>query len=172
MNIFGVGIPEILVVLLLAAVIFGPGRLPEFAAQFGRAIRELREYARDFRDEYLVDFEEMREEYIEVRHELAETDQGIRADLEAAQADIRSAARDAEVVAEEAVNAVREGEDAPAPVAAQTAAAAEPAAADEIREPRRREHRRPIVRRRQPRAAEAPARPSNVISLNRRRGGA
>ena len=172
MNIFGVGIPEILVVLLLAAVIFGPGRLPEFAAQFGRAIRELREYARDFRDEYLVDFEEMREEYIEVRHELAETDQGIRADLEAAQADIRSAARDAEVVAEEAVAAVREGEDAPAPVAAQAAAAAEPAAADEPREPRRRERRRPIVRRRQPRAAEAPARPSNVISLNRRRGGA
>lgn len=168
MNIFGVGIPEILVVLLLAAVIFGPGRLPEFAAQFGRAIRELREYARDFRDEYLVDFEEMREEYIEVRHELAETDQGIRADLEAAQADIRSAARDAEVVAEEAVNAVREGEDAPTPVAAQTAAAAEPAVADAPAE-RRRERRRPIVRRRQPRADQAPARPANVISLNRRR---
>ena len=168
MNIFGVGIPEILVVLLLAAVIFGPGRLPEFAAQFGRAIRELREYARDFRDEYLVDFEEMREEYIEVRHELAETDQGIRADLEAAQADIRAATRDAEAVAEEAVSAVREGEDAP--VAAQTAAAVEPDEADAPAE-RRRERRRPIVRRRQQRAAEAPARPSNVISLNRRRGG-
>ena len=173
MNIFGVGIPEILVVLLLAAVIFGPGRLPEFAAQFGRAIRELREYARDFRDEYLVDFEEMREEYIEVRHELAETDQGIRADLAAAQADIRGAARDAEAAAEEAVSAVREGEsdDAPAAVGTQTAAAAEPDEADAPAE-RRRARRRPIVRRRQPHADEAPARPSNVISLNRRRGGA
>ena len=109
MNIFGVGIPEILVVLLLAAVIFGPGRLPEFAAQFGRAIRELREYARDFRDEYLTDFEEMREEYIEVRHTLAETDQDIRRDLEEAEADIRAAARDAEAATEDAITTARDG---------------------------------------------------------------
>ena len=170
MNIFGVGIPEILVVLLLAAVIFGPGRLPEFAAQFGRAIRELREYARDFRDEYLVDFEEMREEYIEVRHELSETDQSIRADLEAAEQDIRLAARDAEAAAEDAVAAARDDGGAAAATAAP--ARTEEGGEDEAdaaptRE--RRRTRRPIVRRRQPTAAEAPARPSNVISLNRRR---
>ena len=109
MNIFGVGIPEILVVLLLAAVIFGPGRLPEFAGQFGRAIRELREYARDFRDEYLTDFEEMREEYIEVRHHLEETDQDIRRDLEEAEADIRAAARDAEEATADAISTARDG---------------------------------------------------------------
>ena len=170
MNIFGVGIPEILVVLLLAAVIFGPGRLPEFAAQFGRAIRELREYARDFRDEYLVDFEEMREEYIEVRHELSETDQSIRADLEAAEQDIRLAARDAEAAAEDAVAAARDdgGPAATTAAPARTEERGEDGAdAAPTREHRR--ARRPIVRRRQPTAAEAPARPSNVISLNRRR---
>lgn len=170
MNILGVGIPEILVVLLLIAVIFGPGRLPEFAGQFGRAIRELREYARDFRDEYLVDFEEMREEYIEVRHELSETDEGIRADFAAAEADIRLAARDAEAAAEDAVAAVREDGDtaAAAPTQTESAAPAATAAAEPAPE-QRRVRRRPVVRRRQPTAAEAPARPSNVISLNRRR---
>lgn len=166
MNIFGVGIPEILVVLLLAAVIFGPGRLPEFAAQFGRAIRELREYARDFRDEYLVDFEEMREEYIEVRHELSETDQSIRADLEAAEQDIRLAARDAEAAAEDAVAAARDDGGAAAPARTEERGEDE---ADAAPTRERRRARRPIVRRRQPTAAEAPARPSNVISLNRRR---
>ena len=109
MNIFGVGIPEILVVLLLAALIFGPGKLPEIAGQFGRAIRELREYARDFRDEYLTDFEEVREELIEQRFELQQIDADIRADLEQAEADVRGAVRDAEVMTEEAIEAARDG---------------------------------------------------------------
>ena len=172
MNLFGVGIPEILVVLLLAAVIFGPGRLPEFAGQFGRAIRELREYARDFRDEYLTDFEEMREEYIEVRHHLEETDQDIRRDLEEAEADIRAAARDAEAATADAISTARDGG---TPAAAGTAPTPVTAAAVEQGETpaeERRVRRRPIVRRRNVRAAEAaeaPARPANVISLNRRR---
>ena len=78
MEIFGIGILEVLAVGLLMAIVFGPNRLPEIAKQGGRAVRELREYARDFRDEYLTDFEEVREEYLEVRHELKETDSEFR----------------------------------------------------------------------------------------------
>ena len=123
MNIFGVGIPELLMVLLLAAIIFGPGRLPEFAGQFGRAVRELREYARDFRDEYLVDFEEIREEMVEVRMDLEETDQGIRRDIEETGQELRLAVRDAEDATAEAVETAKGGDAGPDP-----AAEAEPAA--------------------------------------------
>ena len=70
MEIFGIGVLEVMAVMLLMAIVFGPHRLPEIAKQAGRAVRELREYARDFRDEYLTDFEEVREEYLEVRYEL------------------------------------------------------------------------------------------------------
>ena len=181
MNIFGVGIPEILVVLLLAALIFGPGKLPEIAGQFGRAIRELREYARDFRDEYLTDFEEVREEFIEQRFELQQIDADIRADLEQAGEDVRGAVRDAETMTEEAIEAARDGggdEESAAAVDSVAGGVTE----SEMRRTRR-VRRRPVVR---PRRAAAtavddgagsrevaevgePVRPSNVISLNRRR---
>ncbi len=163
MNIFGVGIPELLMVLLLAAIIFGPGRLPEFAGQFGRAVRELREYARDFRDEYLTDFEEIREEMVEVRMDLEATEGDIRTDLAETGDELRLAVRDAEEAAGEAVDSAKGGEQPPA----EAPAAAEP-------EPRaeRRARRRPIVRRRAAEGGDqpaAPARPSNVIALRRRR---
>ncbi len=191
MNIFGVGIPEILVVLLLAALIFGPGKLPEIAGQFGRTIRELREYARDFRDEYLTDFEEVREEFIEQRFELQQIDADIRADLQQAHDDMRGAVRDAESMTEEAIEAARASEGRErgevAPVVTTTTATQARTTADtggvtesKMRQPRRRVRRRPVVRPRRVTAAgvEAdsdnggaaePARPSNVISLNRRR---
>ncbi len=194
MNIFGVGIPEILVVLLLAAVIFGPGKLPEIAGQFGRAIRELREHARDFRDEYLTDFEEVREEFIEQRFELEQIDADIRADLAAAEQDVRTAVRDAETMTEEAIEAAKDElpprqaeatsasangaeQGASAPVDTTTVAVADGSETRRIRRTRR----RPVVRPRRAAAAGAargerepdeeatPARPSNVISLNRRR---
>lgn len=167
MNIFGVGIPELLMVLLLAAIIFGPGRLPEFAGQFGRAVRELREYARDFRDEYLTDFEEIREEMVEVRLDLEETDQDIRRDLELTGEELRLAARDAEAATSEAVSAASGDEPAATAPPEPESEPADPAA-----EPmERRVSRRPRVRRRPAAAsaADAPARPSNVIALRRRR---
>ncbi len=184
MNIFGVGIPEILVVLLLAAVIFGPGKLPEIAGQFGRAIRELREYARDFRDEYLTDFEEVREEFIEQRFELQQIDEDIRADLEQAQADVRGAVRDAETMTEEAIVAAKDGDGSAESVGTATQTAGQTAGQSttesEERQTRRVRRRRPVVRPRRVAAAAGtgdadgsdaaePARPSNVISLNRRR---
>ncbi len=172
MNIFGVGIPELLMVLLLAAIIFGPGRLPEFAGQFGRAVRELREYARDFRDEYLVDFEEIREEMVEVRMDLEETDQDIRRDIEETGQELRLAVRDAEDATAEAVETAKGGDEGPDRAEDEGPAASKAAEARPAME--RRVRRRPIVRRRAAEGGDgpssAPARPSNVIALRRRRG--
>lgn len=36
---FGLGIPELLVILLIVLVVFGAGRLPELGAGLGKAIR-------------------------------------------------------------------------------------------------------------------------------------
>ncbi|MCY3568683.1 MAG: twin-arginine translocase TatA/TatE family subunit [Chloroflexi bacterium] len=184
MNIFGVGIPEILVVLLLAALIFGPGKLPEIAGQFGRAIRELREHARDFRDEYLTDFEEVREEFIEQRFELQQIDADIRADIQQAGEDVRGAVQDAETMTEEAIEAARDGGGEQESDAAPSTRADGGVTESEMRRTRR-VRRRPVVRPRRATAVAAaddgsdgsragaesaePARPSNVISLNRRR---
>ena len=44
---FDLGVPELLVVLLVVLVIFGPGRLPEIGGALGRSLREFREATSD-----------------------------------------------------------------------------------------------------------------------------
>jgi sec-independent protein translocase protein TatB len=43
--VFGVGLPEVAVILVVAVIVFGPDRLPEFARQAGRMVRQLRTLA-------------------------------------------------------------------------------------------------------------------------------
>jgi sec-independent protein translocase protein TatA len=39
---FGLGIPELLLILVVALLIFGPGKLPEIGGALGRGIRDFR----------------------------------------------------------------------------------------------------------------------------------
>lgn len=36
---FGIGMPEMLVILIVALVFFGPGKLPDLGSSLGKAIR-------------------------------------------------------------------------------------------------------------------------------------
>jgi sec-independent protein translocase protein TatA len=36
---FGIGMPEFMVILVIALIIFGPGKLPELGSTIGKAIR-------------------------------------------------------------------------------------------------------------------------------------
>lgn len=42
---FGISAPEFIVLLAVAAVVLGPERMPQYAAQLGRLVRELRRMA-------------------------------------------------------------------------------------------------------------------------------
>jgi sec-independent protein translocase protein TatB len=48
---FGIGIPEVLVILVVALFVFGPDRLPEFARQAGRVVRQVRKMSQQARDD-------------------------------------------------------------------------------------------------------------------------
>ena len=39
---FGLGMPELILILIIALVIFGPSKLPEMGSSIGKAIREFR----------------------------------------------------------------------------------------------------------------------------------
>jgi len=39
---FGLGAPELIIILVVALVIFGPGRLPEIGGALGKGIRDFR----------------------------------------------------------------------------------------------------------------------------------
>ncbi len=42
MRIFGIGIPELLVILLICLLIFGAAKLPEIGKALGRTIKEFK----------------------------------------------------------------------------------------------------------------------------------
>ena len=42
---FGIGLPELLVILVIALVIFGAGKLPEIGSGLGKAIRGFKDAA-------------------------------------------------------------------------------------------------------------------------------
>jgi Tat protein translocase TatB subunit len=78
MNFLGIGLPEIVLISLIAVVVLGPERFPEAAVQVARAIKWLRGYAtentRDLRNEFAEltrEYEEMRVELDEVRRSVS-----------------------------------------------------------------------------------------------------
>ena len=46
-----IGIPELLIVLVIALVIFGPKKLPELGQSLGRGIKEFRSATREVKDQ-------------------------------------------------------------------------------------------------------------------------
>ncbi len=64
---FGIGFPELVIILIVALVVFGPSKLPELARSLGRAVQDLKRMT----DEAKTVFEE---EAREVESSLMETE--------------------------------------------------------------------------------------------------
>jgi len=60
----GVGLPELMVIMVVAVVVFGPERLPEFARQAGRFVRQMRNLAQNAQNQLR---EELGPEYADLK---------------------------------------------------------------------------------------------------------
>lgn len=48
---FGIGTPEILIIVVVALLIFGPSKLPELGKTLGKGIREFKKASTDLKDQ-------------------------------------------------------------------------------------------------------------------------
>ena len=71
---FGIGMTELLVILVLATSFLGPERMIEFAGQLGRWVAKLRaqtsDVTREFRDAFDIELGDLKEEVNEVKQDL------------------------------------------------------------------------------------------------------
>ena len=54
---FGISMPELILILAIALIVVGPEKLPEIATKIGRIINEFKKTASDFKDSFDVDDE-------------------------------------------------------------------------------------------------------------------
>ena len=57
---FGIGMPELLVIFVIALIVLGPKRLPELARSLGKSLNEFRRASSEMRREFLDVAEETR----------------------------------------------------------------------------------------------------------------
>ena len=85
---FGIGTPELLVILVLALVVVGPERLPEIGRTVGRVLREFRKVQDDVRDMVQTglgsDLDDVRKELRGTADELRKTSRDIASDVKGA----------------------------------------------------------------------------------------
>ena len=72
---FGMGMPEIILILAIALIVLGPKKLPEIAKSLGRGISEFRKATQEFKENLEVDNElkEARDTIREAKEDLEET---------------------------------------------------------------------------------------------------
>src|SRR5579883_1519361 len=85
----GVGLPQLLVVLVVAFFVLGPERMPEVARQLARGVKLLRSYATDVQSQFEGEFGDIREEFVGIQRDLS----GIQEDLRGGLLEIDSSLR-------------------------------------------------------------------------------
>lgn len=73
---FGIGMPELLVVLGLALIILGPKKLPEIARGLGKAMREFRRATSDLKEQFEEETRELRDVTETIKEEVSIEEEG------------------------------------------------------------------------------------------------
>ncbi len=64
---FGIGVPELIVIMVIALIVFGPGKLPEIGGAVGKSVREFRKATSDVTREFNESVNTVKEPIEEIR---------------------------------------------------------------------------------------------------------
>jgi sec-independent protein translocase protein TatA len=60
-NIFGIGLPEMALIMIVALLVFGPKKLPEIGRSLGKAIKGFQDASREFESEFKKEAQQLEE---------------------------------------------------------------------------------------------------------------
>lgn len=66
MNIFGIGLPEMVLIFIVALLIFGPKKLPEIGRSLGKTIKSFQDASKEFEAEIKKEVEKVSEPQEEI----------------------------------------------------------------------------------------------------------
>jgi sec-independent protein translocase protein TatA len=75
MNVFGIGLPEMALILVIALLVFGPKKLPEIGRSLGKGIRGFQDASKEFENEFKRETQQL-EESVTMKAELEENKMG------------------------------------------------------------------------------------------------
>jgi TatA/E family protein of Tat protein translocase len=58
---FNIGLPELLIIVAIALIVFGPNKLPELAKAFGKAMREFRKATEEVKESFEAETKDLEE---------------------------------------------------------------------------------------------------------------
>jgi len=79
---FGLGIPELIVIFVIALVVFGPKKLPELGKSIGRAMAEFKKASEDFQDSVRTEMREVERE-ASVKEDIKHLEQSVQDETKA-----------------------------------------------------------------------------------------
>jgi sec-independent protein translocase protein TatB len=105
----GMGPMEIAVILIIALIIFGPGKLPEIGQTVGRAVRDFRSATNDITGDFKQTMNELQETADDFKNTAIEFQNEAESTFRDAQSDLTAAAKDFETSTQETAKEVSEG---------------------------------------------------------------
>jgi TatA/E family protein of Tat protein translocase len=74
---FGIGMPEMILILAVALIVIGPKKLPDLAKSLGQALGEFKKATRELKDAIEIESEidSVKESYVDIKHHLSTDDE-------------------------------------------------------------------------------------------------
>jgi len=81
---FGIGMPEMILILVIALIVIGPKKLPDLAKSLGRAMREFKKATNEFKETMQIDSEmdEVKKAFKDINNDVSSAVDIIPAEIE------------------------------------------------------------------------------------------